>query len=1316
MDNFNSNRAHGSPLPFSPSDIFSFGSETSDSQDDDGSPATSTGEQQSPPRMRQPQPEEDAMQVDVAEDDLPSTSAASTSGGNVTRHGLKRSWQAVHAQSGEGPQEASSEPRKRQRTASSNRAPGSPEPEPMPASAATLTCDVVQDAAFIELILRHGGSRTGEASGHAIGLRLPARPSLEFRVALLCLQMLKLSLRQPFPGKEAFIPNAYAEFYHCLQAASAADEAGLLRQLLDTGLPTPPELIAPLLAAATDAGAHAAADVLRAAGDTPSGASAVTQPAPPGSTQGLPPPGWQRQVQQNLPKAVLDQVLACFAPGGDRERGLALLFGPHDKRPAGQFCIRLVGIYTLPAKTLMIACGALELSDSDIDTSDRKVCLHAGDFDRERFKAGLLDLQRQEGGDDEAFTTLMFAAQWGDLDIVRALLENGAQPDARTRNGLTALQLAAASGNASIVELLIRYLYTGNALLPQHVLRPAHLLAQLNALTENGQSALSMAAASGHYQVCALLLEAGATATAAAAAEDDEDSDDESRVDTEPLLNAARNGDAAICTLLIRHGADVNLQKPGDSAPLIYAALSGDLATCKALVAHNAKLDIVDANGNSPLSAASSFGHLHIVEYLLQQGARPSQEYGAPLTAAAALGNTDIMRVLLRHGAEVNQRKPSGAFQQTALMAACARGSIEAVKLLLEHGADPNLVINDTGDGPACALEMSNSVEIIKLLVQHGLQLHAGTPGGRHAVKKLARAAEHNQIELVELLLKLGAPADPLAVGLKPAHNPLLALDFSRSQSLVEAWKTKLILRLLLDHGAPLHHVESSGFDALMLACTFGNLALADILLRHGARIGQSSAFGRNALQAVIKIIQSGLESDDAYHDAFELLALLLVKMHRQDDWLTLSKDALQMAKHPVVRDMLKVSWLWANPQGASYALQSPINDERYLSASRALGDYLWSPATPEHRETLLVQLSLCGLTQPVLDLLMPYIDVAPALIPALVGNKAASKEALTQAMLEGIFANLEAALVAQDAWKPYSSYPVPPAIAQPLTAVAHELIRRLMQCNDNHETVFTGTAISELFELCVGLTPQPWLDSQDLPVAQAFDLDEISGPLMLCRIYAPLAEKIAAAWAAAWNSTASATAAHAEAAGWGSSAVSGTSGASSTSSASSTSAASSDSQHGAAQSGEYAFDWMTNLDDLFILDDNPDQLPFAENPVPTPTIVPQPLPQPVPQPAISFHDTPWAADMLAAFRRELQARINAPGTDILKMPGATLERRALDVGSINLQQPDPALKQAQGVYAELMLRQLHMLAQFIKGGEAPAGAGETAPASSGQG
>ncbi len=1308
MNNVNSNRAYGSPLPFSPSDIFSFGSETSDSQDDDGSPATSTGEQQSPPRMRQPQPEEDAMQVDVAEDDLPCTSAASTSGGNVTRHGLKRTWQAVHANRGEGPQEASSEPRKRQRTASPNRAPGSPEPEPVPASAATLTCDVVQDAAFIELILRHGGSRTGEASGLAIGLRLPARPSLEFRVALLCLQMLKLNLRQPFPGKEAFIPNAYAEFYHCLQAASAADEAGLLRQLLDTGLPTPPELIAPLLAAATDAGAHAAADVLRAAGDTPSGASAVTQPTPPGSTQGLPPPGWQQQVNQNLPKAVLDQVLACFAPGGDREHGLALLFGPQDKRPAGQFCIRLIEIYSQPVKTLMIACGALELSGSDIDTKDSKVCLHAGDFDRERFKAGLLDLQRQEGGDDEAFTTLMFAVQWGDLDIVRTLLEKGAQPDACTGNGLTALQLAAVSGHASIVELLIRYLHTGNALLPQHVLRPAHLLAQLNALTENGQSALSMAATSGHYQVCALLLEAGATATAAAG--DDEDSDDESRVDTEPLLNAARNGDAAICTLLIRHGADVNLQKPGDSAPLVYAAMSGDLATCKALVAHNAKLDIVDADGNSPLSTASSFGHQHIVEYLLQQGARPGQEYGAPLTAAAAMGSTDIMRLLLRHGAEVNQRTQSGAFQQTALMAACARGSIEAVKLLLEHGADPNLIINDTGDGPACALEMSNSVEIIKLLVRHGLQLHAGTPGGRHAVKRLARAAERHQIELVELLLKLGVPADPRAVGLKPAHNPLLALDFSRSQTPAEAWKTKLILRLLLDHGAPLHHVDGSGADALMLACAHGNLALADILLRHGARIGQSSAFGRNALQAVIKIIQSGLESDDACHDAFELLALLLAKMHQQDDWLTLRKDALQKAKHPVVRDMLQVSWLWSNHQGASSQLQTPVSSALYLSACQALSDYVSSPATPERRRALLEQLSLCGLTQPVLDLLVPYINLAPALIPALVGNKAASRGPLTQAVWQGIFSNLEADLVTRGAWHPYGHYPVSPAIAQTLTAASRDTVRSLDEGNIHYEAAMTGDAFSALFELCVGLTPQPWLGSQDLPVAQAFDLDATSGMLMQHNIYAPLAEKIAAAWAAAWNSTASAIAAHAEAAGWDSSAASGTSG------AFSTPAASLDSQYGAAQSGEFAFDWNTSLDDLFILDDNLGQLPFTEDSVPTPTVVPQSVPQPAPQPAINIHDTPWAMEMLAAFRRELQAHINAPGTDILKLPGATLERHAFKVGSINLQQPDPALKQAQDVYAELMLRQLHMLVQFIQGGEAPAGAVETAPASSGQG
>jgi ankyrin repeat protein len=57
---------------------------------------------------------------------------------------------------------------------------------------------------------------------------------------------------------------------------------------------------------------------------------------------------------------------------------------------------------------------------------------------------------RQQGG----FTPLHAAAQNGNLDLVRALLDHGADPSARTDEGKTALELARAAGHGEVAQLL----------------------------------------------------------------------------------------------------------------------------------------------------------------------------------------------------------------------------------------------------------------------------------------------------------------------------------------------------------------------------------------------------------------------------------------------------------------------------------------------------------------------------------------------------------------------------------------------------------------------------------------------------------------------------------------------------------------------------------------------------------------------------------------------------------------------------------------------------------------------------------------------
>jgi len=84
------------------------------------------------------------------------------------------------------------------------------------------------------------------------------------------------------------------------------------------------------------------------------------------------------------------------------------------------------------------------------------------------------------------------AIKRGDVQIVLALLGQGADVDARDRYGNTALMLAAHAGQREVVETLI-----------------AHR-ADLNITAKFGLSALMLALVAGHAEIAHLLAKAGA--------------------------------------------------------------------------------------------------------------------------------------------------------------------------------------------------------------------------------------------------------------------------------------------------------------------------------------------------------------------------------------------------------------------------------------------------------------------------------------------------------------------------------------------------------------------------------------------------------------------------------------------------------------------------------------------------------------------------------------------------------------------------------------------------------------------------------------
>ena len=149
------------------------------------------------------------------------------------------------------------------------------------------------------------------------------------------------------------------------------------------------------------------------------------------------------------------------------------------------------------------------------------------------------------------------AAQRGDLDAVRRLLQGGADVNTAQGDGMTALHWAAEQGDEELGEVLI---YAG---------------ARVDAGTRIGHyTPLHLAARGAHASVVTLLLEAGSDPAART-----------TNSGASPLHLAAASSDPRVVSELIEWGADVNVRESAwGQTPLIFAAANNRVEVIRALL------------------------------------------------------------------------------------------------------------------------------------------------------------------------------------------------------------------------------------------------------------------------------------------------------------------------------------------------------------------------------------------------------------------------------------------------------------------------------------------------------------------------------------------------------------------------------------------------------------------------------------------------------------------------------------------------------------------------------------------------------------
>ena len=157
------------------------------------------------------------------------------------------------------------------------------------------------------------------------------------------------------------------------------------------------------------------------------------------------------------------------------------------------------------------------------------------------------------------------------MDVLRYLVEQGADKDCCDVRGTTPLLTAAHNGHLRMVRYLVE------------------IGADMNMADEDGFSPLNKAAENGHLDVVRHLVEQGA------------DMENAENDDT-ALISASYGGDVEVVRYLLDQGA--NRDKAGDAdghTPLHCAAQQGHLETAKLLMVYGADLNAMDQRGFLPI-------------------------------------------------------------------------------------------------------------------------------------------------------------------------------------------------------------------------------------------------------------------------------------------------------------------------------------------------------------------------------------------------------------------------------------------------------------------------------------------------------------------------------------------------------------------------------------------------------------------------------------------------------------------------------------------------------------------------------------------
>ncbi|XP_025115777.1 ankyrin repeat domain-containing protein 27-like isoform X1 [Pomacea canaliculata] len=325
------------------------------------------------------------------------------------------------------------------------------------------------------------------------------------------------------------------------------------------------------------------------------------------------------------------------------------------------------------------------------------------------------------GTNDIGDTALHMAAKWGYENIVKILLENGADATMKNRKHQSPIHMAQNMRVQRILqnaaeEFELQPFSAFNRSLPS----ATSLLGKVtraSSFSSGGRGRSGSSVTNSDEDFLASRIETASL---------DEAQDKQLKRRKDKLFKAILDGDIQLVKFYIGVDEKSDDEEPSKSNcwenmchPLCQCDRCASIQKARVKAHQSLSVNVQTTSGYTPLHMAVLHHHNDLVDLFLQHGTSVNTQNHKKLTAlhiAACLRNLPVVVKLLERGAKINIKDING---DTPLHISCANGFVEGVQALIMKGVDVN-IINNNGNTPLHEAADHLQTGIIRVLLEAG--------------------------------------------------------------------------------------------------------------------------------------------------------------------------------------------------------------------------------------------------------------------------------------------------------------------------------------------------------------------------------------------------------------------------------------------------------------------------------------------------------------------------------------------------------------------------------------------------------------------